>query len=174
MAGQHAKEPLPMSQNHIIWAWMSYTEGWVLTATNAYSELAPDSNILCDAGIGTAIVWISVPILGFLFLFSSNRIFTYYFIVITIHLSNLPFPLTHWWYNHEVHTQESPDPGDKFFRSRGSLPRPLHTNTNPCENWIPLPLVAPLQTLQTQTYCLVWNPFKKQGLPLTQGYFRLE
>ena len=106
--------------------------------------------------------------------FFHNLTFTYYSIVITIHLSNLPFPLIHWWYNHEVHTQESPDPGDKFFRSRGSLPRPLHTNTNPCENWIPLPLVAPLQTLQTQTYCLVWNPFKKQGLPLTQGYFRLE
>ena len=33
--------------------------------------------------------------------------FTYYSIVITIHLSNLPFPLIHWWYNHEVHTQES-------------------------------------------------------------------
>ena len=56
MAGQHSKEPLPMSQNHIIRAWMSHTGGWVLTATNAYSELAPDSNILCDAGIGTAIV----------------------------------------------------------------------------------------------------------------------
>ena len=69
VAGQHSKEPLPMSQNHIIRAWMSHTGGWVLTATNAYSELAPDSNILCDAGIGTAIVWISVPILGFLFLF---------------------------------------------------------------------------------------------------------
>ena len=53
VAGQHSKEPLPMSQNHIIRAWMSHTGGWVLTATNAYSELAPDSNIPCDAGIGT-------------------------------------------------------------------------------------------------------------------------
>ena len=50
VAGQHSKEPLPMSQNHIIRAWMSYTEDWVLTATNAYSELAPDSWILCGAG----------------------------------------------------------------------------------------------------------------------------
>ena len=50
VAGQHSKEPLPMSQNHIIRAWMSCTEGWVLTATNAYSELAPDSWILCGAG----------------------------------------------------------------------------------------------------------------------------
>ena len=92
-----------MSQNHIIRAWMSYTEGWVLTATNAYSELAPDSNILCDAGIGTAKVRISVPILGFLYhflhtvFFFHSLTFTYYPIVITIHLSNLPFPLIHWW-----------------------------------------------------------------------------
>ena len=91
---------------------MSHTGGWVLTATNAYSELAPDSNILCDAGIGTAKVRISVPILGFLYhffihSFFHNLTFTYYSIVITIHLSNLPFPLIHWWYNHEVHTQES-------------------------------------------------------------------
>ena len=50
VAGQHSKEPLPMSQNHIIRAWMSYTEGWVLIATNAYSELATDSWILCGAG----------------------------------------------------------------------------------------------------------------------------
>ena len=39
--------------------------------------------------------------------FFHNLTFTYYSIVITIHLSNLPFPLIHWWYNHEVHTQES-------------------------------------------------------------------
>ena len=50
VAGQHSNEPLPMSQNLIIWVWMSCTEGWALTATNAYSELAPDSWILCGAG----------------------------------------------------------------------------------------------------------------------------
>ena len=43
VTGKQPKEPFPMSQNHVIWARMSCTEGWVLTATNAYSEIAADS-----------------------------------------------------------------------------------------------------------------------------------
>ena len=66
---------------------MSHTGGWVLTATNAYSELAPDSNILCDAGIGTAKVRISVPILGFLYHF-----YTQFFHILFLHIIPLSSP----------------------------------------------------------------------------------